>query len=158
MSDEILAEIRASQGRRWFGILSLAIVGAFSLYVAAASPPPLGWMIVLVVIGLGALWMAQAMHKATALRLELTRHELRDSTGRVLARLDDVVAVDRGMFAMKPSNGFVLKMTGRQARSWRPGLYWSLGRRVAVGGVTPASQTRPMADAISIMLAEREMG
>jgi hypothetical protein len=74
----------------------------------------------------------------------------------VLARIDDVVAVDRGMFAIKPSNGFMLKLKTPAPRAWHPGLWWRLGRRLAVGGVTPGSQTRPVADIISVMIAERQ--
>lgn len=156
MSDEVLARVSASAPRRWFGILSLVFLAGLLLYVAAATPPTPAWQLLLVAIGLSALWLAQAMYKATALSLSLTREALTDSEGVVLARLEDIAAVERGAFAMKPSNGFVLKMNRPQARRWRPGLYWSLGKRVAVGGVTPGSQAKPMADAIAILLAERD--
>ncbi|MHA7876370.1 hypothetical protein [Roseivivax sp.] len=158
MSDEVLATMKAAPGRRWFGLILLVALGLLVLYVAAARPPALGWQALLVAVGIGSFWMARAMHRATGLTLTLTREALSDSEGRVVARIEDVAAVDRGMFAMKPSNGFVLKMRNAQPRAWRPGVYWSLGRRVAVGGVMPASQSKPMADSIAIMVATRGQG
>jgi hypothetical protein len=81
---------------------------------------------------------------------------LTDSEGTVLARVEDIVAVNRGAFAIKPSNGFTLTLKNPAPRAWQPGLWWRLGRRVAVGGVTPGSQARPMADIIAVMVARRQ--
>ncbi|SIT16140.1 hypothetical protein SAMN05421759_12346 [Roseivivax lentus] len=155
MSEEVLARVSASPARRWFGISSLVLLGALVLYVAAATPPEPAWQVLLVAMGIGAFWLARAMHAATALSLILTREALVDSAGTVLAPIADIRSVERGAFAMKPSNGFVLNMNRPQARCWRPGLYWVLGKRVAVGGITPSHQAKPMADAIAILLAER---
>ena len=155
MSDEVLAKVSASAPRRWFGIVSLIFLGALLLYVAAANPPAFIWQLLLIATGLSALWLAQAMHAATRITLTLTRKGLAEKDGEMLAPIDEIAGVERGAFAMKPSNGFVLNMTRPQARRWRPGLYWSIGRRVAVGGVTPGHQTKPMADAIAILLAEK---
>ena len=48
----------------------------------------------------------------------------------------------------------LLKTPGR--RVWRPGLWWRLGRRVAIGGVTAASQTKPLADILTMKVLERD--
>ena len=40
-------------------------------------------------------------------------------------------------------------------RRWWPGLWWSLGNRVGVGGVTSAAHTKAMAEIISAMIAQR---
>ena len=37
-----------------------------------------------------------------------------------------------------------------------PGLWWRIGRRIGVGGVTPASQSKVMADLITARLIERD--
>ena len=74
------------------------------LYVAVVSPPAPGWQVFLFVVGGGAIWMAERMRRATSRALELTRTELRDAGGAVLAPVDQIVSVDRGMFAFKPSN------------------------------------------------------
>lgn len=155
-SDEIVAVIEASAGRRFLGIGSLWGLAILLVYVAIAQPPELGWQMFLIVTGAGAAWMAELMRRATALRLELTMTELRDSGGTQLCRIEDVVSMERGMFAFKPSNGFLLNLNNRPGRVWRPGLWWRLGKRIGVGGMTPGSQGKTMAEIISAMVAERD--
>jgi hypothetical protein len=153
--DRVLLRITASAPRRLIGIGTLAGLGALLAYMAFAAPPALIWQLALLAMAAGALWLAQAMYSATQTALELTETELRDTSGVVVAVIADVEGVDRGAFALKPSNGFTLKMNRPQARGWRPGLWWRLGRRVAVGGVTSGAATRPVADVIATMIAER---
>lgn len=155
-SDEIIAVVEASVGRRVLGIGSLWGLAILLVYVALAQPPELGWQVFLLVTGAGSAWMAEQMRRATALRLELTMHELRDSGGTQLCRVDEVASMERGMFAFKPSNGFLLNLAKPRERNWRPGLWWRLGRRVGVGGMTPGHQAKAMAEVISAMVAERE--
>ena len=126
------------------------------LYVAVVNPPAPGWQVFLFVVGGGAIWMAERMRRATSNAIELTRRELRDTRGTVLASVDQIVGVDRGMFAFKPSNGFLLKLTDKAPRSWHPGMWWRLGARIGVGGMTPGHQTKFMAEMISAMIAERD--
>ncbi|MEM6372316.1 MAG: hypothetical protein AAF727_06000 [Pseudomonadota bacterium] len=154
--DKVLATITASPGRRILGIGSLWILSLMVIYVAIATPPELGWQIFLLVLGGGSIWIAELMRRATSVTLELTRSELRDTQGFVLAKMDEVASLDRGMFAFKPSNGFLLRLNGKKPRAWRPGLWWSLGSRVGVGGMTPAHQAKFMAEVIAMILMERE--
>lgn len=153
---EVLATVQSSQGRRILGIGSLWILSLLVIYVGIAQPPALVWQLFLLVLGGGSIWIAEMMRHATRLRLELTQTELRDSSGVVLARTEDIVAIDRGMFAFKPSNGFLLLMRNSGARGWRPGMWWRLGKRVGIGGMTPGHQTKFMAEMVSAMIAERE--
>jgi hypothetical protein len=156
MSEDIIAEVEPSGSRRWIGIAMLLALGGLILYLAFAQPPAnFGWRVFLVVFGVGALWVAHRLQVATTKRLFLTESMLMDSDGVVLARTDEIVAVDRGMLAIKPSNGFMLKLKNPAPRAWQPGLWWRLGRRVAVGGVTSGGQTRAMADIIAVMIAKR---
>lgn len=157
MDEEILAVVQASAARRWFGIAMLAGIGALVIYVALASPPALGWQIFLIVTGLAALVMADKMRRATVSRIELTREELRDSQRGTIVRVADVEVLDRGFFAMKPSNGFLIRAAQRGDRVWQPGLWWRLGRRIGVGGVTAAAQTKAMSEILAAMLAERQL-
>lgn len=152
-NERILAEVHASASRRVIGISMLVFLGGLLIYVAMDTAPEPGWQIFLVATGVAALWLATKMVQATRGVLTLTETELRDSDGTVLARIDDITKIDRGMFALKPSNGFTLLLKESGPRCWRPGLWWRLGRRVAIGGVTPGSQTRPMADLIAAKVA-----
>ena len=156
-NDEILAVLEATALRRLIAVAIIAALGLILLWVALAQPPVhLGWRLFLLVFGGVALWGAERLRQATRARLELTRTELRDSTGTTLARLEDIASLDRGVFAFKPSNGFILRLKAPQSREWRPGLWWRTGRRVGVGGVTPGSQARFMAETIQGLLAARE--
>ncbi|TDE40977.1 hypothetical protein [Antarcticimicrobium sediminis] len=155
MEDDILATVRVSALRRWLGIGVLLIFGGMVIYVALATPPEPQWQVFLLLIGAGALWLADRMRRATEHRLELTRTELRSSDGTRLAAIDEIETLDRGTFAFKPSNGFVIRTRAAGPRTWRPGLWWRLGRRVGVGGVTAASQTKAMSEILSAVLAER---
>ncbi|WP_147112795.1 hypothetical protein [Tateyamaria sp. syn59] len=152
---EVIATISASQGRRILGIGSLWILSLMVIYVGVARPPELGWQLFLLGLGGGALWIAEKMRRATALTLELTPEELRDSTGQIVARTEDIHSIDRGMFAFKPSNGFLLRLNTSGDRAWRPGLWWRLGNRVGIGGMTPGHQAKFMAEILSAMIAER---
>jgi len=156
MEDEVLARVRASAPRRWMGIAMLATIGGLSIYVALAAPPALIWQLFLLAVGALALFMAERLRRATELTLELTETELRDSGGRVLARVADIQSLDSSFFAFKPSNGFLIRTKTPAARAWRPGLWWRVGRRIGIGGVTPGSQTKMMAEILSAMLARRD--
>lgn len=156
MSNDILAKLDPTGPRRYVGVGMLLVLGGLLLYLAFVQPPAsLGWQALLIGLGLFALWLSHRMLLATTRQLFLTRDALIDSEGRVLVRVDEIEAIDRGMFALKPSNGFMLRLKNPAPREWHPGLWWRIGRRLAVGGVTPGSQSRPMADIISMMIAER---
>ena len=158
MDDEILAHVEASTGRRVLGLLSLWILAFLLFYVAMAQPPALGWQIFLIALGGATLLLAERLRRATSHRLELTQTELRDSAGQVLAQVDQIERVEAGMFAFKPSNGFLLKLSRPAPVRWMPGLWWRYGRRVGVGGMTPARQSKAMAEILSAMVASRVAG
>ncbi len=153
---EILAVVQASMGRRILGLGSLYLLALMVIYVAVVQPPDIGWQVFLFVLGGGSIWIAEMMRKATALSLELTNSELRDSEGTVLAQVEDIMSLDRGVFAFKPSNGFLLRLSKSEGRTWRPGLWWRLGNRIGVGGMTPGPQTKFMAEMIAAMIAQRD--
>lgn len=156
--DEVLATTRASGGRRLIGLTSLGFLGLFLIYIAFTTAPGLGWQLLLLVLGGGAIWLADLMRRATAGAIELTPKVLRDSDGTIIAKVADIEHIDRGVFAFKPSNGFLLRTkAGTGAETvWRPGLWWRMGRRVGVGGMTPGSQTKFMSEIISTMIAMRQ--
>ena len=156
MDDEILAVVQPSAPRRGFGVAVLAGLGMILIYVALSRPPAnIFWGAFLLGMGGFVLWGAYRMRMATRGWLELTATELRTNDGVTIARVADIRSLDRGMFAFKPSNGFMLRLNAKTPRSWHPGLWWSLGDRVGVGGVTSAHQTKAMAEIIAAMIAVR---
>lgn len=155
MSDPI-ATVQASTPRRFFGMFVMGALGGLLIYLALATPQVLWGQIMLLVFGCGSLFMMDWMRRATIGRLDLTEQGIFDQDGKQLAAIDDITGVDRGHFAIKPSNGFVVRLKTRAPRAWAPGLWWRNGRRLGVGGVTSAPQSKFMADALVAMLAERD--
>lgn len=158
MTDEVVATIEASAPRRIMGVGMLAAVGVILLYVAFSTPPSAAWLVFLLAVGLGALWLAMRMWQATAHRIELTEEVLRCSDGTEIARVADIEIIDRGFFAFKPSNGFLMRTKTPAARAWYPGLWWRAGRRIGVGGVTPGAQSKATSEILAAMIARRDMG
>lgn len=156
MDEEILAVISASPLRRWFGVGMLAGIAVFAFWIMLMGAPSFAWQVFLAVTGGAALWMAERMRRATEARLELTETELRDSSGRRIALVDEIEAVERGALAFKPSNGFLIRTRTPGPNTWRPGLWWRMGRRIGVGGVTPAHQGKLMADIIAAILLQKK--
>jgi hypothetical protein len=156
MGNEVIARVRVSVMRRLTGVAMLATVGGSTIYVAMTSPPPPVWQMLLIIGGLLSLWMSVRMYRATEFDLELTETELRDSGGQRIALVADIVSLDRGLLAFKPSHGFLIKTRTPGTRVWQPGMWWRYGRRVGVGGVVPAAQTKAMANRITAMLALRD--
>ncbi len=154
MQDEIVITIEASLPRRYFGVAVLSFLGCFLVYTALTAPTgDLRWQVLLVLFGGAALWLAGKMWRATGVVIELTKTELRCSDGTVLARVDQIRSLDRGTFAFKPSNGFMLRLNDKAPFAWYPGLWWRMGRRVGIGGVTSAAQTKATAEIIAAMIA-----
>ncbi len=156
MAEDVLARIAASKPRRGFGVAVLGALGVMLIYLAFAAPPAgLGFQAMLIGFGAVSLWVSLRMWAATQHVIELTSEELRLEDGTSLVKTEEIVSIDRGMFAFKPSHGFTLKLTAKQPSRWHPGMWWRLGRRLGVGGVTPGAQTKIMADVISAMIASR---
>lgn len=155
-AEEVLARIQASPGRRVLGVGSMAGMGFMLLAVALTAPPANpAWLVFLIVIGALALWLADAMRRATALSLDLTRDGIVCSDGEIVASIEEIESLDRGLFAFKPSNGFLMKLSTKRPSRWRPGLWWRVGMRVGIGGVTAAAQAKAMAEMIAAVQFEK---
>jgi len=150
-ADRVLLKLTPSPARRVVAAAVLAMTGGLLLYLAINAPQAvLLWQVFLAAIGALMLWSAVRLWRATADGLELSRTALRSTDGTVLCRIDDISGVERGTFAFKPSNGFVLRLDEASAGwAWAPGLWWRLGRRIGVGGVTPGPQGKIMAELIA---------
>ena len=159
--DEVLATIDPNPVRRGFTAGVVGMLGGLLLYLAATHPPAdIAWLVFLVVLGCGALYLSWRVWMATAVTLELTRSALRERDGarRVLFTLDEVDSVDRTIFAFKPAGGFLvrLKAPSPRGRVYAPALWWRARKRVAVGGATANAQAKAVADLVKVLLAERD--
>lgn len=157
MAQQELARITVSGGRRVIGVGAMMLLGSMMVYLAIAAPPAhIGWTGFLIGFGVLAIWVSQVMWRATQRDVILTEEGLVDSAGEVMATMDQIERVERGAFTAKPSNGFVVILKEKAPRAWYPGIWWRMGRRLAVGGVTAGSQTRPVADILSFKLTDRD--
>ncbi len=131
----------------------MIVLGAMLVYLSVAAPPQtLVLRIFILGLGIVSLVMADLIRRATDTDIVLTPEGLRDGRGRMLCPMDNIASVERGPFALKPSNGFAVLMKTAPGRAWQPGLWWRLGRRLGVGGVTPGAQGKYMADVIAMQL------
>jgi hypothetical protein len=156
MSDPVIATLAASPPRRWTGTVMLSFLGGLLIYLAL-SVPFSAPQVILILCGLFVLFAASRLLAATAQVIELTQTELRVKDGVVLAKLADITKVERGAFAFKPSNGFLVSTKESGPRRWSLGMYWCFSRRIGVGGVTGAPQSKGMAEAIAVLIAERDL-
>lgn len=152
---EPIAVLRVSFIRRALGALAQAGLGVLLISVAAGLQNASFVSVFLIVaLGLFSIWQAWRLYHGAARDLILTRKGLYDSAGREIAALDQIASVDRGTFAFKPSNGFLIRLKQSAPKAWVPGLWWRFGTRVGVGGATNGKAARDMADVITLMLAD----
>ena len=151
--------LRPSPARQAFGLSVQALLGAILLWLVVSVPPAsMGWRLFLFALGTGALVLAVRGWRGAAQGIVLTEAGLHLEDGTPLAPLDRIRAVDRSAFTFKPANGFLLTLDAPLGRAWVPGLYWRVGRRLGVGGMTNAAETKAVAQALSILVAQRDAG
>lgn len=156
MDQDIVATLTPSLARRAMAVTALSLVGALLLWVAATTPPEkLGWLVFMVGVGALFIWVSWLLWKATGRQIVLTRDGIFDSSGACLARMDNITSVERGVFAFKPSGGFVVRLKTAPGRDWAPGLWWRFGKLLGVGGVTPNAQGKVLAEMITLVLQDR---
>ncbi len=153
-----LARLAPSAPRRLLAGAVLAGLALFLVWIAAAVPNAPAWRLAMLAMGLGVAASVWRMWRGTRVTVDLREEGLFLSDGTPLAPMEAIAGVDRGMFALKPSNGFVLRLARSPGPAWVPGLYWRIGRRIGVGGITDAGQARAMADILAARLAQRDGG
>ncbi|MEM7296121.1 MAG: hypothetical protein AAF330_05765 [Pseudomonadota bacterium] len=157
MSGEVLATLAPAPARR---VLALAMLWSLAgLLVLLAAERTVGFAATAFLVLMAALigLLAEALRHATRVALVLTNERLEDSRGRVLFEIEEIELLDRGLFAIKPPNGFSVVLKSRRHRVWQPGLWWQLGRRIGIGGVTSPAAGKYMAEILAQRLAKVEL-
>lgn len=155
MSDSVIARLKASPVRRGFGLFVMMLLGFLLLYLTVTIEAGFVQKLFLVGVAAAVLWMARTMQRGTRGHIELLDTGLYFEDGRILAAMEDILRVERGVFAFKPSNGFVVTLQNKTERAWIPGLYWKFGTRVGIGGVTAPSEAKFMSDSLAVLLKAR---
>ncbi len=152
-------ELRASPVRRGLACGIVAALGVAVLH-SGFTAEALSGLTRAMVLAIGALilWLSVELWRSTARGLALRDGVLCDLRGTPIARLDEIERLVRGPFAVKPSQGIVLVLRDRGPAAWVPGVWWRLGRRVGIGGMTPKAETKVLADLLEHAVAAREKG
>jgi len=155
--NEFIHVLRPSQPRRIMGLAIQVMLGLLLLWLAFIYPPAtIGWQVFLIGMGVAALYLAARGWQGSSVAIILDDQGLRQEDGVEIAPLDNIASVDRALFSFKPSNGFLIRLKTAPGRAWIPGMWWRIGRRVGIGGVTGGAETKMMADALSFMVAQRD--
>ncbi|SFI90249.1 hypothetical protein [Jannaschia pohangensis] len=155
--NDIIHVLRPSQPRRVVGLVIQVSLGLLLLWLAFLYPPEtFGWQIFLIGMGVAALVLATRGWQGSSVAIVLDDGGLRQEDGVQIAPIDNIASVDRALFSFKPSNGFLIRLHEAPGRAWVPGMWWRIGRRVGIGGVTGGAETKMMADALSFMVAQRD--
>lgn len=145
------------QARRWLGVISLGLpavlVGIVILQGAITSPQSL---IIVLLIAAAFGWSAYRMWNVPIAGIEFDGSELRTQDGVVIAKLQDIVSVQTGIFALRPSNGFMMVMKDSERVPTRPGIYWRQGRHIGVGGLLQAAEAKAIGRALQFAVAKRD--
>lgn len=140
--------LQATPFRRATGMIVMLLLAVLLLRTALSQG--IVGQALMVAAGVAALALAWALLKARGQSLHWQQAGLCDGAGHVIAARDQILAVDRGALALKPSNGFTLRLRDPQPRQWSPGLWWRLGRRVGVGGLASPGVAKALADRIAL--------
>lgn len=154
---KVLARLDPSAPRRFIGVAVQLALAATLIGLAISFPrDQMGARIVMLVLGICVTYGSFLTWRATQNGLVLTQDSLSDDSGRVLAKISNIREVSRGAFALKPSHGFSLVLFKGMEFAWVPGIWWRIGTRVGIGGVTPSQPARFMAETLSGLIAVRD--
>lgn len=150
--DEIIAELSPSPVRRMFGIFGLTILGAILVFLAITTQDMAVPALSLAVVSVFVFVLAYRMKISTSFSIVLKKDGLYSSGQTLIAPLSNIRRVEIGAFAFKPSNGFAIILNKPMPASWNPGLWWRVGKRVGIGGVTHRAEARILAETLKIEL------
>ncbi len=154
--DGIYARVPVAPSRRMLAMIILYGLGAFVLYLSFNGLSGIGGSVIMIALAAGCFWAGEQMRRSAGVEVVLTDNGVETSEGLMLAQMDNIQLVNRGALAAKPSTGFTLVLKTPQPRTWRPGLWWRIGRRVGIGGITGAGATKFMAEQIALRIDARD--
>jgi len=152
MENELL-RIGSSPARRTFLLVCMAVLGVLLVWLGFSAAEG-GLLIQVILIGLGVLTLAglPRFYRAASRALILVEAGLVDSDGTMICEIENIASVERGTFAFRPSNGFMIRTKESGAFGWEPGMWWRIGKRLGVGGILNVSQTKLMADMLTAQI------
>ena len=146
MEDKVIFEVHPAPARRGLALVFMIVLAFMLIYTAITLETGFLYRVLLLVLGVVTMMGARSMARGTRGTVQLKKSGLYLSDGTVLADIDNVEKVERGLFAFKPSNGFAVKLKSKQPGAFVPGMFWRIGKTVGVGGVLNAGASKAMAD------------
>ena len=153
--DGVYARVDVAPARRTLALIVTGGLGVLLIWLGFSSLAGFVGRMVLIAMGVFMVVLTIRMRSAAERALVLTDDGIFQDDGEVVARMEDIASIDRGAFAIKPSNGFSVRLKQPAPRAWRPGLWWRLGRRVGVGGIVSAGAAKFMAEQIALRLSSQ---
>lgn len=155
--DPVLQSLSASK-LRLVSILALLMIFAV-IMVQIAVELPSDRMLAkagLAVMGAVLVWQAVRVWTSSRHRIELTPSGLRWSkTGAYLAKIEEIKDVNTSIIAFRPATGFLVILHGTAPAATAPGLWWRVGNRLGIGGVTAKYEAKAMAEMLREMTRAR---
>lgn len=153
--DTVIVALHAAPMRLAFALLVFGGLGVILIYLSFTSSGGAAAKAFLLVLGLFVFFAGYLLKRAAEGALLLTTSGLETQDRVLLVPWEEMVAVDRGALAIKPSNGFTVKTKSPMRRGWALGLWWCVGRRFGVGGVASAGAAKFMAERIAMRLKDQ---
>ena len=157
--DEVLITVKPANARRAIGVGAQVALATLLIWFGFVGDGQLAARIALIGAGSLLLFAARFIWISSGRSLELTMTTLREvPTNRLLTRVDDVSAVERGMQVLKPSNGLIVRTKTPNERTYAPGLWWRAGKIIAIGGMMNAGQGKAMAEILQVLVKRNADG
>lgn len=137
--------------RHWIALALIAVLVAVLGRQIFAPDLPVVVRGLLIVLSLSGAWLLLMLARRGPASIELTEVGLVAANGAVICEFSNIAKIEHGALAFKPSKGFLIRLKSPMSPGWHPGLWWRYGTRVGIGGMTPAAETKLMAE----VLAER---
>lgn len=154
--DNELLRIGSSPARRGFLLVCMAVLGFLLVWLGFRAGEG-GLIVQALLVGFGVLVLSRLpqFNRSASKSIILTEAGLVDSDGAMICELDNIASVERGTFAFRPTNGFMIRTKASGSFGWQPGMWWRIGKRLGVGGILNASQTKLMADMLLAQIHQK---
>ncbi|MEM9717205.1 MAG: hypothetical protein AAF826_11880 [Pseudomonadota bacterium] len=157
MTEDLITLVASvSPARKFFGVFSLSVPTVLfaALLVQGAFNTPIA-----IIIGIGLMvafaWAAWRMFSAPNFGIVFDGTLLATEDGENLAHVDDIATVQNGLFALRPTNGFMLVLKEPGKRTTRPGVVWQQGRSLGIGGILQSEPAKAIGRAVQEAVESR---
>ena len=150
--NETLIVLRVSPVKSFLGSALLVTLGFTLLYSIHKKTAEENIILDLIFlsVALTLIYYGWRIIKAKQTGVKLTKLGIYDLNNTLLYRTSDIKYLDRGIFAIKPANGFIIHLNKPLAFHWHPGLFWCIRKRLAIGGLLSKQECKAFADLLEI--------